>query len=318
MKLANALLLVVAGTSVYAVRLRKPNDGFNIPQELIVRPLKDFGPAAQGHVGKLEQDAKGSGDNLVSFGAKIAALKNGFQKNATTAANATNASVWKQDAATRITEAVKNGTKKAKDEPPVPADVAKATKDLEDAWATYTKKWEKQPMIHACASALQTARTEWAAGPCSSEFHASLEMCEKADPYCLRFDPEFDVSVKAMERGADRWCTKSECESSVEELAWVEKSLIDEWVKNPKSGYSPDELKEYMDCFVEGKDGCETGWQQNECLGKVCQTLATQSVVLSDAFISYSKLGAAYKTYARNFGIQAVIAQDIANGAGCK
>merc|ERR1719160_671805 len=107
----------------------------------------------------------------------------------------------------------------------------------------------------------------------------------RADPYCLRFDPEFDTSVQDMEKSADRWCQKAPCEDSIEELSYLEKYLIAEWNENPESGYSPELLKEASDCMVLGGEDCGqgTGWLKSGCLPNVCQTLDTQAVTLTKA-----------------------------------
>merc|ERR1719387_635286 len=121
-----------------------------------------------------------------------------------------------------------------------------------------------QPMIEICAAILQSARSEFTASPCSMEFHENIELALRAEPYCKFFNKEFVTSVTDIEMQADTWCGKAECETSVEELAEIEKECMDVAIEKPA------ELLMYVN---QTMPKFAPNWVASGCLPKVCTTL---------------------------------------------
>jgi hypothetical protein len=198
---------------------------------------------------------------------------------------------------------------KASKDQPTTAKVKAEEEKLKEAWAQYGKPpHSAQPMIYQCAHILQGARTEFADSHCSMQFSERVELCLKAEPYCKFFDKDFITSSTDIEKQADTWCGKAKCETSVEQLEYIEKECMTVADKSPASllTYVKETLKEIVPT-----------WEKNGCLAKVCTTLQTQAAQVNSAYAAYQKLGSAYASYANTMKLEGLVLYDLYKVGGC-
>jgi len=209
---------------------------------------------------------------------------------------------------TRMKNSLEHG--KASEERPTTPEVKDQEKKVKEAWIKYAEPpHSSQPMVAECAAMLQGARTVFAKSHCSMEFQNHLDGCLKAEPYCKFFDKDFVTSVSDIEKQADTWCGKAECENSVEELYEIEKEGMA--VASENSAALLPFVKDTMPKFVPT-------WQKDGCFAKVCTTLQQQASQVNDAYIAYDKLGRAYASYANEVKLEGLVLYDLYQVAGCK
>jgi hypothetical protein len=181
---------------------------------------------------------------------------------------------------------------------------------LKDAWVKYAQPpHSAQPMIAECATILQGARSEFANNKCSMEFHEHLESCLKAEPYCKFFDNGFVASTIDIEKQADTWCGKAECEKSVEQLEEIQHQCMKVASAQPANLLAY--VKEAVPKFIPN-------WEQDGCFPKVCTTLQSQASQVNAAYIAYDKLGETYASYANTMKLEGLVLYDLYKIAGCK
>merc|ERR1719262_1387200 len=147
-------------------------------------------------------------------------------------------------------------------------------------------------MKFTCASILQTTRTEFMTHHCSMEFMEGLELCERAEPYCKLVNPYFLSTVKAIEKQADTWCTKSSCETSTQQLDASVKYCDGVAVKTPAYLYAT--VQKMVATYYPG-------WKATGCVAEVCSKLKADAARVNTAYAAYVKLGPAYSAYAKSF-----------------
>lgn len=200
----------------------------------------------------------------------------------------------------RMKDALAHG--QASNDPPTTETVKKETAQLQAAWLEYTKNYNSVPMKQTCAAILQTTRSEFAAHHCSVEFLEGLELCERAEPYCKLFNQYFKTSVVAMEEQGDKWCSKGECEYSLEQLAACEQYCYGVGAQNPANLYPA--VQKTVAAYYPG-------WKTAGCLGDICASLDKQAARVRAAYADFAELGPAYASYTNQYKLQSLVLYDM-------
>lgn len=221
---------------------------------------------------------------------------------------------------TRLKNSVAHG--EASQERPTTMAVKEEEKKLKAAWMKYANPpHTAQPMVAQCSAILQGARSEFAKSHCSLEFHENLELCLKAEPYCKFFNKDFVTSVTDIETQADKWCGKTDCEASVEQLEEIEKDCMD--VASAKPAELLTYIKEHRFRFEYPKvrmtmPEFAASWEASGCFAKVCTTLEQQAAQVNAAYITYEKMDSSYASFANEVKLEGLVLYDLYTVAGCK